>query len=344
MKKVFLVGSLLLAMTFALCPVAVQAQSERGGSSGYYGMGPGMMGPGYGSYGMGPGMMWGWDFVEIPPKLPAPKNTEWVQKLREILAMEKKSLAEYRSDQEKFNAYMPYMMVIPQEEDHIAWIEQLFAAFGLASDGEPSAAEQPKTLEEAYERGAKMEADLLPRYEWLVKNAEDRATAQALNSILLQSRWHMVMFEHALRMGHGYGYSRGPGRRDFGYGHGMGPGMMGGYGPGYGMGPGMMGGYGSGYGMGSGMMGGYGSGYGMGSGMMGPDYGTRRPSAGKPIDQKEAKSMMNDYLKSSRNPNLKLGKIKDVGRAFEAEILTTKNALVDKVLIDKSTGYMRSAY
>ena len=288
MKKVFLVGSLWLAMTFALCPVVVQGQPERAGSSGYYGMGPGMMGPGYGSYGMGPGMMWGWDLVEIPSKLPAPKNAEWVQKLREILAMEKKSLAEYRSDQEKFNAYMPYMMVIPQEEDHIAWIGQLFAAFGLAPDGEPSAAEQPKTLEEAYERGARMEADLLPRYEWLVKNAEDRETAQALNSILLQSRWHMVMFEHALRMGHGYGYSRGPGRRGYGYGHGMGPGMMGGYG----------------------------SGHGMGSGMMGPDYGTRRPSAGKPIDQKEAKSMMNDYLKSSRNPNLKLGKIRDVGRAF----------------------------
>ncbi len=54
--------------------------------------------------------------------------------------------------------------------------------------------------------------------------------------------------------------------------------------------------------------------------------------------------MMNDYLKSSRNPNLKLGKIKDVGKAFEAEILTTKNDLVDKILIDKSTGYMQSAY
>lgn len=138
------------------------------------------------------------------------------------------------------------------------------------------------------------------------------------------------MFEHALRMGHGYGCSRGPGRMGRGYGYGMGPGMMGRYGSG--MGPGMM-------------QGGYGSGYGMGPGMMGSGYGsTQHPSGGKAIDQKEARAMVSDYLNNSRNPNLKLAKIKDVGRAFEAEILTTKNDLVDKILIDKSTGYMRSAY
>jgi hypothetical protein len=143
-----------------------------------------------------------------------------------------------------------------------------------------------------------MENNLLPRYEWLVKKAEDRDTAQALNTILLQSRWHLVMFEHALRMGHGYGFSRG-----------------------------------------SGMMGGYNSGYGMGRG-----YGRQYPSTGKSIDAKEAEAMMKDYVKSSRNPNLKLGKIKDMGVAFEAEILTKKNDLVDKVHIDKATGYIRSAY
>ena len=157
-----------------------------------------------------------------------------------------------------------------------------------------------------------MENDLLPRYEWLVKNAEDRDSAQVLNAILIQSRWHLVMFDHALRMGHGYGYSRG---------WGMGSGMMGG---GYGMGPGMMSGY-------------YGSDTGRG-------YGRHYKSTGKAINAKEAEAMMKDYLKSSRNPNLKLGKIKDIGEAFEAEILTMKNDLVDKVHIDKATGYISSAY
>ena len=289
MKKTFFVISWALAMAFVLGAATVRSQSGRGG---------------YG-YGMGPGMMGGW--IDVPAKLPAPKNMEWAQKLREILTLEKQSLAQYQADQEKFNAYMPYMMVIPQEENHVEWIGQLFKAYGLPADGKVAPVVDNKTLTEAYELSTKMENDLLPRYEWLVKKAEDRDTAQVLNAILIQSRWHLVMFEHALRMGHGYGYSRGSG-------------MMGGYG-GYGMGPGMMGGYGPGY-----------------------DYGRQPRSIGKSINAKEAEAMMKDYLKSSRNPNLKLGKIKDAGGAFEAEILTKKNDLVDRVRIDKETGYIRSAY
>jgi len=303
MKKTIFIISLALAVAFVLSPVAVQSQPGRGGygygmGPGYgYGMGPGMMG----GYGMGPGMMGGWDGVDISSKLPAPKSTEWVQKLREILTLEKQSLNQYQTDQEKFNAYMPYMMVIPQEENHIAWIEQLFKAYDLPANGKAAAVVENKTLTEAYELSTKLESDLLPRYEWLVKKAEDRDSAQVLNTILLQSRWHLVMFEHALRMGHGYGYSRG-----------------------------------------SGMMGGYG--YGRGPGMMGPGYGSQYRNSGKPIDLKEAKAMMNDYMKSSRNPNLKLGEIKDIGKTFETEIRTRNNALVDRILIDKETGYIRSAY
>jgi hypothetical protein len=289
-KKTIFVISVALAVAFVLGTATVQSQPGRGG------------------YGMGPGMMGGW--IDVPAKLPLPKNMEWVQKLREILTLEKQSLAQYQTDQEKFNAYMPYMMVIPQEENHIEWIDQLFKAYGLSADGKAALVVENKTLTEAYELSTKMESDLLPRYEWLVKEAEDRDTAQVLNAILIQSRWHLVMFEHAFRMGHGYGYSRGSGMMG-GYGYGMGPGMMGGHG--YGMGPG----------------------YG---------YGRQSQSTGKPIDAKEAEAMMKNYLKSSRNPNLKLGKIKDVGSAFEAEILTKKNDLVDRVHIDKETGYLRSAY
>jgi len=61
---------------------------------------------------------------------------------------------------------------------------------------------------------------------------------------------------------------------------------------------------------------------------------------GKTIDAKRSRAMMRDYLKSSRNPNLKLGKIKDRGNAFEAEILTKKTISVDRVHIDKP-GYIR---
>ena len=306
MKKSILIISLVLSVAFLLGATTVQSQTGRG----IYGYG---MGHGYG-YGMGPGMM-GNNWVDVPDKLPTPKNIEWVQKLKEILALEKESLAQYEADQEKFNAYMPYMMVIPQEENHVVWIEQLFKAYEWHENVKAPQILDNKTLTEAYEHSVKLENELLPRYEWLVKKAEDRDTAQVLNGILIQSRWHLVMFDHALRMGHGYGFSRG---------WRMGHGMMGGYGSGYGMGPGMMGGY-----------------YGYEAGRA---HKWQYPPSGKTIDAKEAEAMMKDYLKSSRNPNLKLGKIKDIGDSFEAEILTKKNDLADRILIDKATGYIESSY
>jgi hypothetical protein len=39
-----------------------------------------------------------------------------------------------------------------------------------------------------------------------------------------------------------------------------------------------------------------------------------------------------------------LGEIKDEGSFFGAELLTKDNSLVDKLIVDKNTGRMRSAY
>ena len=305
MKKYFWLTMAVFLSVLLATPVAAQR-----------GMGGGMMGGGGYGYGMGRGMM-GYPIApDVPDKLPAPKSQEWTQKLRGALALERLSHAQYTADAEKFNAWMPYHVVIPQEEDHVRAIERLFAAYGMPAEEKPAAAAETKTITEAFELCVKMEQDLIPRYEWLVKNAGDRDSAGILNSILLQTRHHLVMFDHALRMGGG-----------------MGPGMMYGGGYGYGMGPGMMGGRGYGYGMGGGMMGGRG-------------YGYDQPYAapGKPLEMKDAKAMMEDYLKSTRNPNLKLGKIKDTGTAFEAEVLTKNNSLVDKVLINKQTGRIGSMY
>ena len=114
-----------------------------------------------------------------------------------------------------------------------------------------------------------------------------------------------------------------------------------GYGPGYGMGPGMM-------------RPGYGYGYGMGPGMMGPGYGYRyaprygygpqhrQPS--KPLSEDQAKQEVENYLSSTRNPNLKMGNIEDKGSNYEVNVETKDGSLVNKILVDKDTGYMRSAY
>src|SRR4030042_6172715 len=114
------------------------------------------------------------------------------------------------------------------------------------------------------------------------------------------------------------------------------------------MGQGMMGGGMMGRGMmgcGPGMMGG---------GMMGPGYGQQYQQPQyqqpqyqqqqKPLEEKDAKETLENYIKNMRNPNLKLGKIKDAGNTFEAEIVTKDNSLIDKIIVDKMTGWMRSAY
>ena len=125
------------------------------------------------------------------------------------------------------------------------------------------------------------------------------------------------------------------------------PGMMGGQGgwycpySGQWMGPGMMG-----KGMmgpcmgGKGMMGGHGM---MGHGMMGPGHGHQQQLQ-KPLEEKDARAILENYMTNMKNPNLQLGKIKDAGTTFEAEILTKDNSLVDKIMVDKKTGWMRSAY
>ena len=94
-----------------------------------------------------------------------------------------------------------------------------------------------------------------------------------------------------------------------------------------------------GYGMGPGMMG-----SGMGPGMMGQGYGPQYQQERKPLTEKDVKAMMENYVQSTRNPNLKLGKITEKDYYFEAEIVTKNDSLVDKILVDKQTGWMRSVY
>ena len=98
---------------------------------------------------------------------------------------------------------------------------------------------------------------------------------------------------------------------------------------GYGMGPGMMGGNHGGYGM----MPGYGTG-----------FGAAPPNTGRPLDAEQAGEAVENYLKSTRNPNLKIGKIQDKGDRYEVRVETKTGSLVDEILVDKNTGQMRSAY
>lgn len=104
-----------------------------------------------------------------------------------------------------------------------------------------------------------------------------------------------------------------------------------------GMGPGMMwnrGDWSGGPGWGQGGM--------MGSG---PGYGHRSYNrSGQPITMDQAKVLVEHYLTTMGNPNLKSGKITDNDKYFEAEIVTKDGSLVDKLMVNKQTGWMKSVY
>jgi hypothetical protein len=221
MKRV----SLAAALVFALVLLAVPCQAEQQGQEGPQGseqsapggpmMGGGMMGgmmggrcPMCGQFmGQGTGQV-------IPQTLPKPQSEDWVGRLRDILGLERLSRDQYEQDASKYSARMPYVMIIPQEKDHIAWIERLFAAYGLEPGTQEPPVKKTASLEEAYRICLSMEADLIPRYEWAIQNASDRTTQQVLENILFQTRMHHAMFQHALRM------------TEMGTGMGMGMGMM----------------------------------------------------------------------------------------------------------------------
>jgi hypothetical protein len=159
-------------------------------------------------------------------------------------------------------------------------------------------------------------------------------------ALVLAAGFILVPSEGHAQMGPGYG----PGPEEYeewNYCPHCGQPLLG---PGYERGPGMMGpGYGRGYGM-------RGPGWGMGHGMMNrywdrdSRYGFQYQQPQEPLGEKEAKETLENYLKSTRNPNLKLGKIKDRDSYFEAEVLTKDDSLVDKLAVDKNTGWMRSIY
>lgn len=88
-----------------------------------------------------------------------------------------------------------------------------------------------------------------------------------------------------------------------------------------------------------GMMGRGGMGMHRGSGM-----GYPGKQASQPITLDQAKSLLENQLRTANNPNLKLGKVTEEKDYFVGEITTKDGSLVDRIQVDKNTGWLRSAY
>ncbi len=110
----------------------------------------------------------------------------------------------------------------------------------------------------------------------------------------------------------------------------MGPGMMGQGQMGQGMGQGQMG---------PGMMGQGQMGQGMGQGQMGP--GMVQPLR-QDLSAADVQHMMEHRLAWQGNPNVKVGKVEDKDDdTIVAEIVTQDGSLVQRLEVDRHTGWMR---
>jgi hypothetical protein len=69
-----------------------------------------------------------------------------------------------------------------------------------------------------------------------------------------------------------------------------------------------------------------------------------RGALGEADKAETAAEIVTGRLEDVGNPNLKVGKITEVGRDFEVEIVTKDGSLANKVLVEKSTGRILSAY
>ncbi len=190
----------LLVLALALVPQLGAAQPGRlGGDGGRCGWcGPGWHAPAA---------------VDIPSSLPAPPSDAWLATLRLALSLERHSREQYEQDAQRFAAAMPYQRILPQELEHIRTLERLFAAYGTAVGPERRRPEDTTSLEDALATGRDLEEELLGLYERLEREANYDAVAAALGALLLDTRMHRTMFEHALsrggaHMGRGHGPMR----------------------------------------------------------------------------------------------------------------------------------------
>ncbi|MGC9196633.1 MAG: hypothetical protein ACP5IL_14450 [Syntrophobacteraceae bacterium] len=94
-------------------------------------------------------------------------------------------------------------------------------------------------------------------------------------------------------------------------------------------------------------MGGGGAMMGGGGGMMRHGRGcgmgpAGRLNGGNPLSEDQARTLVQNYLASGDVAGLKLGAITDKGNAFEAVVTNKENSPVEKIQVDKKTGWFKN--
>ncbi len=76
--------------------------------------------------------------------------------------------------------------------------------------------------------------------------------------------------------------------------------------------------------------------------MRGTPTGPPVAQPGKPLSKDQAKALVEQYVHT--NPNLKVGKVTEKNGIYEVNVVTKDGSLVDKIQVNRQTGWFRSAY
>jgi len=75
---------------------------------------------------------------------------------------------------------------------------------------------------------------------------------------------------------------------------------------------------------------------------MGSQGGSPVVKPGEALSADQAKALVDQHI--SGNPNLKAGKVTEKDGNYEVEVVTKDGSLVDKIQVNKQTGWFRSVY
>lgn len=75
---------------------------------------------------------------------------------------------------------------------------------------------------------------------------------------------------------------------------------------------------------------------------MGQQTGPPVAKPGQPLSADQAKAMVEQHI--GGNPNLKVGKVTEKDGNYEVDVVTKDGSLVDKIQVNKQTGWFRSVY
>lgn len=76
----------------------------------------------------------------------------------------------------------------------------------------------------------------------------------------------------------------------------------------------------------------------------GPAFGTAQSWQDGELAEDDAENLIKNYLREQKNQNLKIKQISDKGALYEVDIVTKDGSPVDRLQVDKKTGWFRSEF